>query len=129
MTVIALVLLGGAARLASSSPSPGIRVGLIASDEPDNVDVAAQGPETARLLRAYADQAGKLAAGGAGVIVLPEKLGTVTAADIADSDAILQSVADLTGATVVAGVVRVSAASKFNEAAGVHAPGSGADLR
>ena len=113
---IALVLLCGAGRLASSPPSPTVRVGLVASDEPDNVNMAAEGPETGRLLRAYADQAAKLVARGATVIVLPEKLGAVSDSDPAGSDAILQSLADQTGATLVAGVIRVCPSSGLNEA-------------
>ncbi len=110
---IVLVVVFGVLRLLPSKPVPSVRVGLVASDEPANVSVADVGAETERLLRAYADEAGKLAAHGAKVVVLPEKLGVVAGSS---SDAILQSVADQAGITVVAGVVRDSGAARFNEA-------------
>jgi apolipoprotein N-acyltransferase len=75
--VILLVLISGAVRLSLPSPRQQVRVGLIASDEAANVDVAAEGAETERLLRDYASEAERLAAGGTQVIVLPEKLDVV----------------------------------------------------
>src|SRR5262249_41906946 len=84
-------------------------------------DVAGAGTKTERLLRDYAGEAEKLAARGAKVIVLPEKLGVVVDPDTKSADGIFQSLADKSGTTVIAGVVRVSAPLKYNEAR-VYAP-------
>ena len=71
---IVLLLAFGAVRLMVPVPSQHVRVGLIASDQPANVDVAEEGAGTARLFRDYAAQAQALVARGAQVIVLPEEL-------------------------------------------------------
>jgi len=122
--VIALVLLFGAVRLALPAP-PGqvVTVALLSSDEPANRGVAEAGAATERLFRDYAGEAEKLAAQGAQVIVLPEKLGVIVDPDNKASDAIFQSLADKTKATIVAGLVHVSTPAKYNQAR-VYAPGA-----
>jgi apolipoprotein N-acyltransferase len=119
--VLALVLILGTARLVLPAPHQLVKVGLIASDEPANDDVAAAGAPTARLFRDYAGEAQKLAALGAQVIVVPEKLGTVTAAETRTDDAIFQSVADRTKAQIVVGLVSGSPPVQYNQAR-VYAP-------
>jgi apolipoprotein N-acyltransferase len=124
--VIALVLIFGAVRLALPSPRQQVKVGLIASDEPVNDHVADEGAETDRLLHDYAGEAEKLAAAGAQVIVLPEKLGVVVDPNTKTADAIFQSLADQTRSTIVVGLLHVSplppqGALKYNEAR-VYAP-------
>jgi apolipoprotein N-acyltransferase len=124
--LIALVLLFGTVRLAQPSPQPQEKVGLIASDLSANVDVASPGADTERLFRAYAAAAQSLAAHGAHIIVLPEKLGVaVTPADAPTSatDSIFQSVADKTGSTLVVGLVHAAPPLKYNEAR-VYTPGA-----
>ena len=73
--VLVLVLVFGAVRLTLPVPGQRVKVGLIASDEPANVDMANEAAETARLFHDYAAKAEALAAQGVQVIVLPEKLG------------------------------------------------------
>lgn len=115
--VVALVLVFGAVRLALPPP-PGqeVRVGLIASDLPENLDVAAPGADTERVLRDYAAHAESLAALGAKLIVLPEHLGTIADADAKDADSIFQSLANKTGSTIVVGVGDIASQVKYNQA-------------
>jgi apolipoprotein N-acyltransferase len=122
MGVVAAVLVFGAVRLAMPMTETA-RVGLITSDEKANAGVTDPGADTKRLFRDYAREAQKLAANGAQAIVMPEKLGVTLEGKTAETDAVLQSVAAQTGATVVAGVVHVDAPVKYNEAR-IYAPGS-----
>lgn len=94
--VIVLVLIFGAMRLTLPVRGQRVRVGLIASDTPANVDVADEGSQTDRLFRDYATEAERLAALGAQVIVLPEKLGVAVDPDTNRTGAIFQSLADKT---------------------------------
>jgi apolipoprotein N-acyltransferase len=123
----AAVLLFGAVRLALPQTQT-VKVGLIASDEKGNATVTEPGADTERLFRDYANAAEKLAAGGAQAIVIPEKLGVTLEGRSAGTDAVLQSLASRTGATVVAGVVHVDAPVKYNEAR-VYEPGLSAVQR
>lgn len=100
-----------------------MKVGLIASDVPRNVGVADEGAKTERLFRDYAGEAEKLAARGAQIIVLPEKLGVIVDPDTKVADDIFQSLADRTKSTIVVGLVYVSAPLQFNQAR-VYAPGA-----
>jgi len=121
--VIALALVFGAVRLAQRPPAQWVKVGLAASDQPGDVNVAPAGPETGRLLRRYAAEAESLAARGAQTVVLPEKLGVVADPDIAGADALFQSVAGKTKAVIVVGLIHVSPPVKYNQAR-VYAPGA-----
>jgi apolipoprotein N-acyltransferase len=121
--VIALVLIFGVVRLALPMPGQRVRAGLIASDESANVDVADEGTKTERLLLEYAAAAEGLAARGAQVIVLPEKLGVAVDPDTKGIDAIFQSLADKTKSTIVVGLIEVSPPAKYNRAR-VYAPGA-----
>ncbi len=123
--VIALVLIFGAVRLAlPPPPNRTVKVGLIASDLPGNVDVADAGAKSERLFRDYAAQAEKLAARGAQIIVLPEKLGVIVDPDTKIADDIFQSLADRRKSTIVVGVVHVAQLPlQYNEAR-VYAPGA-----
>jgi Apolipoprotein N-acyltransferase len=112
---VAIVLLFGAVRMASPSGNL-LRVGLISSDKPGYEGVAEEGQPTERLFRDYAVEAEKLAAQGSQAIVMPEKLGVVIEPEMKPMDAVLQATADKTGATIVAGVVRVATPLKYNEA-------------
>ena len=75
-TLICLLIFG-VIRLSTIDPGPRVKVGLVASDAPENQDVAHEGADTERLFRDYAAQAEMLAAKGAQLIVLPEKLGVI----------------------------------------------------
>jgi len=119
--LVAIVLIFGTVRLATPLKGGRVTVGLIASDEPGNADVAEEGAKTDALFRAYASRAEELAARGAQVIVIPEKLGVVVNPDTKGVDEIFEKLADTTGATIVAGMVHVSPPLKYNEAR-VYAP-------
>ena len=121
--LIVLVLLFGFARLASPASGSRVMVGLIASDEPGNVDVPDAGADADRLFHDYALQAEKLAAQGARAIVIPEKLAVVTDSTLEGTNAIFQAISDKTGAVVVVGVVRVSPPKKYNRAL-IYSPGT-----
>ncbi|MFZ0746493.1 MAG: nitrilase-related carbon-nitrogen hydrolase [Terracidiphilus sp.] len=121
--IIALVLIFGFTRLAQPSPRQQVKVGLIASDTSANDEVASAGADTVRLFHDYAAAARTLAAQGAQIIVLPEKIGVAVDPNSVASDTIFQSLADQTGATIVAGMVRVALPLKYNEAR-VYGPGA-----
>ena len=112
--VIAAVLIFGAIRLAMSPSGQQVTVGLIASDA--HMNVAENGAATDRLFENYAAVADKLAARGAQVIVLPEKLGVVLDAENGTADPVFQRLADRTAATIVVGEVHVSGTAKYNQA-------------
>jgi apolipoprotein N-acyltransferase len=116
LTLIALVLIFGWGRLGQPAPAQHVTVGLIASDTQANVRQANEGAATERIFRDYAAAAEQLAARGAQVIVLPEKIGAIADPAAGPSDATLQSVADKTGATIVAGVDHKAASARYNEA-------------
>lgn len=122
--VIGVVLVFGAVRLALPPP-PGrdVKVGLIASDLPANVDVADDGAKSERLFRDYAVEAEKLAARGAQIVVLPEKLGVIVDPHTRVADNIFQPLADRTKSTIVVGVVHIGHPLQYNEAR-VYAPGA-----
>jgi apolipoprotein N-acyltransferase len=116
---VGAVLIFGSIRLAMPQPGPEVRVALVASDAQGNENVAAAGANTQKLVQAYVTRLWTL--GGAAlqnvrVIVLPEKLGRVTGADVAEVDAVLQKLADETGATVVAGFDHQSGTVAYNQA-------------
>jgi apolipoprotein N-acyltransferase len=112
---VLVVLIYGVVRLAAPSGRT-IRVGLISSDERAYATVADEGAPSLRLYRDYASEAEKIAAQGAQAIILPEKLGVVIEPETQTMDTALQATADNTGATIVAGVVRVASPLKYNEA-------------
>jgi apolipoprotein N-acyltransferase len=116
LTLTALVLIFGWARLRQPAPAHQVTVGLIASDTPANVRQANEGVATERLFRDYSAQAEQLAEHGAQVIVLPEKTGTIVDPTVGPSDAVLQSIADKTGSTIVAGVDHIASPARYNEA-------------
>lgn len=121
--IIVVALVFGALRVALPVPGPRVKVGLIASDESANVDVVAPSADAERLFGDYAEQAEKLAAQGAQIIVLPEKLALVSDFSVAKTNFTFQSLADRIKATIVVGVVRLSPPLKYNEAR-IYAPGS-----
>jgi apolipoprotein N-acyltransferase len=121
--VVALVLVFGLVRLAAPAQKQMVKVGLIASDAQANLMVAEPGAGTERLFRDYVREGSRLASEGAQAIVMPEKIGVTLQGKAAGTDAILQSLASQTGATVVAGVVQVDAPVKYNEAR-IYTPGA-----
>ncbi len=114
--VVAAVLIFGAARLAGRQPGPVVKVGLVASDAGHNWLPAYPGAPAEHLFREYAAQAEGLFARGAQVVVIPENLGVLTAADVAQVDAIFQPVVDRTGMMLIAGVNDQTGHAAWNEA-------------
>jgi apolipoprotein N-acyltransferase len=110
---IAMVLAFGTMRLLIAPAEAPAKVGLVASDGP-NEGVADDGAPTAKLFEAYAESVARLAEQGAAVVVLPEKTGVVVDPDIRTVDAQLQSLADRTHVQVVVGVLRVVPQSASN---------------
>ncbi|HEY8997911.1 MAG TPA: nitrilase-related carbon-nitrogen hydrolase [Edaphobacter sp.] len=115
--VTALVLIFGAIRLTLPQGRTA-RVGLIASDAKQHAGgtVADPGAPTERLFADYADAASAMTAQGAQAVVIPEKIAVTLEGKSAASDGVLQSFADRSGATVIAGTVHVEGAAKYNEA-------------
>jgi apolipoprotein N-acyltransferase len=100
-----LVVLGyGIVRLGESGPRQSVKVGLIVADS----DVADTGADAERLLKAYALQASDLAARGAQIVVMPEKIAAVRDGDDPVDDVIFQSVANSSGVMIVAGELQLS---------------------
>jgi apolipoprotein N-acyltransferase len=121
LAVMGAVLVFGVMRLSTGNSEGWVRVGLVASDGP-NEDVAADGPPTAKLYQAYESSVLRLARDGAAVVVLPEKTGVVVDPETRQVDEQLQSLADRANVELVVGVVRVVPAGagvprrKYNEA-------------
>ncbi len=107
-TVIALSMLGilcgvlifGLHRLHTDAGGKNVTVGLIATD----ATLFARGPAAVELVREYAAQVPSLAANGAEVIVIPEKIGGFGEAEVAASDGILEEAAKSNQVTIVAGL-------------------------
>lgn len=116
IAVIAAVLVFGTVRLMSPIGGQSLKVGLVASDAPGNDDVAGKGSPTAHLLQAYADEAAKLAVKGAKVVVIPEKIGTVTDGERPHSDAVLQATADRNDVILAAGLDHRATSAEYNAA-------------
>jgi apolipoprotein N-acyltransferase len=121
LSVILSVLVFGAVRLELPERGRPVKVGLIASDAPTSPQLADEGAAATKLFQTYADQAAKLAAQGAQVIVLPEKLAVAVDPDTHDMDSVFQSLANRTRARIVVGLIHVSPPLKYNEAR-VYAP-------
>ena len=90
-------------------------VGLLASDLPQNL-ITEKPADTLRLLRDYATQAEAIAAQGAKVIVIPEKIAVLLDSELPEADSLLQSTAANTGALIVVGVIHPTNSARWNEA-------------
>ena len=105
--VIIAVLVFGTVRLMLPPPAGSlVRVGLVASDGP-NETVVDEGAPADQLFKDYALRVAQLAKEGAVVVVLPEKTAVVVDPDTARVDQELQSLADENHVRVVVGVLRV----------------------
>ncbi len=116
---VGAALIFGSVRLPLPQPGPEVRVALVASDAQGNENVAAAGANTQKLVEAYVTRLwiqDGAALQNVRAIVLPEKLGRITDADVAEVDAVLQKLADETGATVVAGFDHQSGTVAYNQA-------------
>ncbi|MGA3041280.1 MAG: nitrilase-related carbon-nitrogen hydrolase [Bryobacteraceae bacterium] len=123
LVVICVVLGCGIVRLQTAPQQPDVRVGLAATDRGVEAAFETSNPaEALSVAYAYASRISRLAAEGAQVVALPEKLVGVMPAD---ADAIQQIFSDAAGAanvTVIAGFNRFTPAPPRNVAA-VFAPG------
>ena len=116
--VIAAALIFGAIRLAIPIGGQQVTVGMVVHD----AWRVRAGHQTTRLIGAYADQAALLAARGAQVVILPEKIGTIVEPASQAVDSRLQAVANRTNATLIAAVVDVTPHRSYNEAR-IYSPG------
>jgi len=121
IVVMAAALAFGEWRLHSAPQSAEVTVGLIASDERQNV-FPESSAKSVRLFHDYIEHIPELTAQGAQVVVIPEKLGVVVDPETKDVDAMFEQAAAQNKATIVVGVVRRSGSSAFNEAR-VYQPG------
>ncbi len=87
--IFVTVFIYGFYRLATTQRTPRVTVALIATD----AKLSPGGPAAVALVRAYADHVPALAARGAKVIVVPEKIGRIKGDDLAQADSILEQAA------------------------------------
>ena len=81
----------GAYRLHATPAAPIIKAGLISDDAAD--PLFPYGQQTLALAQAYANQIPAMAAQGAKVIVLPEKIGHIQGAELDEADALFEQAA------------------------------------
>jgi len=128
--VLVLVLALGMLRLAIPQHGAQVKVGLVASDgaNQENDDVIDPGAPADKLFAQYGASVQALAAQGAQVVVLPEKLAVVLDQTEAETDAIFQKLADSSGIPIVVGELRIrhetqpDLKQRYNEAR-VYLPG------
>jgi apolipoprotein N-acyltransferase len=94
--------------------SPTIKVGLMASNSPENIH-ADTPAEAQAIFQRYADQIRPLAAQGIKLFVLPEHSGPVTDASQAAADALFGQLAQQTGAYIAIGVDRITPHVSWNQ--------------
>jgi apolipoprotein N-acyltransferase len=114
--VFLLLVVGfGAWRLAATpKDSPMVKVGLIASNSPENIH-AGTPAEGQAIFQRYADQLRPLAGQGVKLFVLPEHSGPITDASAPDADAFFGQLAKDTGAYIAIGVDRITPNVSWNQ--------------
>lgn len=112
-----LAVLGfGTWRLYPTPPAQqSVTVGLVASDLRQNL-LTEEPADTLRLFREYAAHAETLAAQGAQVIVIPEKIAVLLDSELPEADPLLQSTAARTNTLIIVGVIHPTPGAKWNEA-------------
>jgi apolipoprotein N-acyltransferase len=113
LSLIGALFVFGLLRLVAPASQRLTKVALLVTDA---VLFAEDPAEMKNLVHGYAVQAERLAHEGAKIIVMPEKTGLVHAGNVGAVDAVMQGVADRTGATLVFGVRHLNAGTSFNEA-------------
>jgi apolipoprotein N-acyltransferase len=114
------VMLYGAGRL-NSKPvvEPSVTVALMSSDVRNDLFPQKDG-DTLRLLRGYSDQINaildRLPTSGDRVIILPEKIGTISERSLEEADRVFARAALEARAIIVAGIDRGTQTERLNEA-------------
>src|SRR5271166_2170917 len=99
---------------ATPNNPPAVKVALIASDSPENIN--ADTPAGAQLIfQRYADQMKPLVAQGVHLFVLPEHSGPITDASQANADAFFSQLAKETGAYIAIGIDRITPTVAWNQ--------------
>jgi apolipoprotein N-acyltransferase len=111
---IAGVFAFGAWRLASTPNSPTIKVLLIASDAPENLNPGTP-DEVQQTFHRYASHVRLLADQGIQLFVLPEGIGPVNNASLADFDDLFDRLAKETGAYIEVGIARITPSLSWNQ--------------
>jgi apolipoprotein N-acyltransferase len=113
--LVLLIGLGGW-RLLSQDPTQNtVVVGLVASDLPQNL-ITVKPEDTIRLMHSYVNQAQALAAQGAKVVVIPEKVALLVDSELPEVDSMFREAAQKSGAEIVVGVIHPTNGAKWNEA-------------
>jgi apolipoprotein N-acyltransferase len=99
---------------ATPKDSPVVKVGLLASDSPENVH-ADTPAESRAIFQRYADQIKPLAAQDVKLFVLPENSGPVTDESQAEVDSFFGDLARQTGAYIAIGVDRIAQGISWNQ--------------
>ena len=112
---LAIVLGFGFWRLAATPQnSPTIKVALVASDSPENIN-ADTPAGAAQIFERYANYVKPLAREGVQLVVLPEHSGPITNGSQADADAFWGQLAKQTGAFVAIGIDRIEPNVSWNQ--------------
>jgi apolipoprotein N-acyltransferase len=104
----------GAWRLASTPNSPSIKVALIASDAPENINPDTSA-EAQQIFQRYADHVNLLAGQGIQLFVLPETIGPIDNASQVDVDNFFDKLAKETGAYIEIGIARITPSDSWNQ--------------
>jgi apolipoprotein N-acyltransferase len=104
----------GAWRLASTPNSPTIKVALIASDAPENLNPDTS-VEAQEVFQRYAEQVKLLARQEIQLFVLPETIGPMNDASQMDVDDFFGKLAKETGAYIEMGIARTTASGSSNQ--------------
>ena len=112
--LIAGVVAFGAWRLASTPNSPTVKVALIASDAPENLNPGSPA-EVQQVFQRYADQIKLLGGQEIQLFVLPEGTGAVDDASQADFDSFFGKLAKESGAYIEVGIGRILPSRAWNQ--------------
>jgi apolipoprotein N-acyltransferase len=117
-----VVMIFGLGRLYfTPKPTQTVKVALAASDLPQNLKVE-EPEENGRMLRDYIEQTKWMAAAGAQVIVIPEKLSVVVDPLVGEIDSLLKAAAAANQTSYLIGVLRITGGARLNEAR-MYSPG------
>ncbi|MGB9512012.1 MAG: nitrilase-related carbon-nitrogen hydrolase [Candidatus Acidiferrum sp.] len=111
---IAGVFAFGVWRLASTPDSPAIKVALIASDAPEDLNPNTSA-EVQQVFQRYADHIKRLAGQGIQLFVLPETVGPINDASQAEFDDFFGQLAKETGAYIEIGVAHITPSGASNQ--------------